>query len=211
MQIEFWSDINDIFCGIWYDCDQSQMGIYNVGIWGAYPYHYTYIEIEPDGKVITGRFGACMVTIVGFAVMVALWVMSCRPFKKWAIVLLSSILFLCSIFQILPLLLLASDYCVLGCTMASGSIYIIIVAMFWLVNSVIVAFMHKKRNRLPRNRKPAVETAEPVVVFVNPSTTIDGSLVSPPLVPSGNTCTLPAPVNPETALPISVLAPEIKM
>ena len=194
----------------------------DVGIWGFYSYHYNFVEIDPDGKVTAARFGASMASLIGFAVMIASWVMSCRAYKKWAILLLSSLLFLCFIFQLLPLLLLASDYCEINCDVAPGGVYVIVVAIFWLINSVIVAFMRKRRNRLTRNRNPDIATAEPVkVIFVNPETTVEGIYVlspdntvksscAPPNEAVGTTCTLPPPINPQIEIPTAVIAPEIK-
>ena len=112
--------------------------------------HYTWVDPEPDVKETAGRVGAFVATIIGFFIMIALWTMSCCTFPKWTILLFSLMLFLCAIFQILPLLLLISDYCKNGCAIGPGGIYVIVVAIFWLVNSVIVASMliKKKRNRL---------------------------------------------------------------
>jgi len=113
-----------------------------VYFYGGYGESVVLFQNDPIRKVAMS-FGliAC---IVGTGAMIALWPITCKPYSKKWIRIISSIIMFAFVSQLITLSMLGTDYCkTFGCRLAWAGIMSIIAAILWLIGAIRVFLIPK--------------------------------------------------------------------
>jgi len=127
--------------------EAKSVGYYQAGFWPNCVYFYGGYEEpvilfqEDSARKVAMSFGliAC---IVGTGAMIALWPITCRPYSKMWIRIISSIVIFAFVSQLITLSLLGTDFCkTFGCRLGWAGVMSIIAAILWLIGAIGVCII----------------------------------------------------------------------
>jgi len=158
------------YWGVWFD----DYEFYDQGSC----YNCNYYDTNSLNTLLkASRAGALLATIIGVVIVVAQWPTACCIYHKNSFGLFSFLSLLCFITQLFPLFLLISSsqkyfmgpygpyypnaVRTLNCSLSNGGIFVIVVAVFWLINACLVLCIP---NSVSRNTQapPVIQTQREV-------------------------------------------------
>lgn len=110
-------------------------------------YEYTRVYYEDDPIRTVAMSFASIAFSVGTVSMIALWPITCKPYKMIMIRIIGCTVLLAFVCQLLILLMFGTEYCeVFGCTLGWGGALSVVAAALWLIGAVLVWLIPKPIN-----------------------------------------------------------------